>query len=317
MPELIVASWDETNIEELATLAVQCRREMGISKLDETIEDFVEKLEGSYESAQYDWVVLARTEDKLLGWVTLWKWDIDILRISNWQPYVMDSNKGIAQCIIEQIIKITVQQELNRIHVAFSRVDDNSLDAYHERAKWYSIQGFYDFHQEYFMRRTLAEEDNYSVDIPTGFRVTSIDNWDPEDLCDTYLNAFRVSSDRFHAQRSEENRKNRFLGMLDSNHTIRDACHVISDGNIIAGFSLVTEHFPPAHLGPFGVNPKYRRKGIGIALALLSIRSLSEHGYNTVSLEVDTENQPALNLYQKVGFKIESESHVFYKDIVI
>mgnify|MGYP002397208359 CR=1 FL=1 len=53
-----------------------------------------------------------------------------------------------------------------------------------------------------------------------------------------------------------------------------------------------------------GVMPKHRRKGYGESLLRKGIASLAGKGAEEVVLWVDSTNEPALNLYRKVGFKV-------------
>ncbi len=56
------------------------------------------------------------------------------------------------------------------------------------------------------------------------------------------------------------------------------------------------------HLASIAVDPKYRRKGIGSAL-LASIEHVCwSMGYDTVILEVEEGNEPAITLYRLFGY---------------
>jgi ribosomal protein S18 acetylase RimI-like enzyme len=73
--------------------------------------------------------------------------------------------------------------------------------------------------------------------------------------------------------------------------------------NEVVGFNVVTIHDDNARIGPVGVIPKYHRKGIMKAVLHESIKRLKEDGIKIASLETDTENDPAISLYTKFGFK--------------
>ena len=226
--------------------------------------------------------------------------------------YIKDERTDIAHAIINEMVKLAMEENQNAIYVAFSRVNDKCQRSFEKHYQWYAQFDFHEIHQEYFMTRTLDDIETKGIEIPDGFDVSSIDDWDYDDLCNVYIETFSQSNDRFFKLRTIENRRKRFLGILESEHTLKDASFVISEKDEIAGFSLVTDHFPPAHLGPFGVLPKYRGMKLGKNLALLSMKTVAELGHKAISLEVDTENSPALNLYKSVGFEVESESHILH-----
>ena len=50
------------------------------------------------------------------------------------------------------------------------------------------------------------------------------------------------------------------------------------------------------------VLPGFRRRGLGLALVLKSLRGFRDAGLNQVTLEVTAENTPAVRLYEKLGF---------------
>jgi mycothiol synthase len=64
-----------------------------------------------------------------------------------------------------------------------------------------------------------------------------------------------------------------------------------------------------------GVNPAYRRAGLGRRLLLAGLAHLRRKGVSMAMLTVDSENETAINLYQSIGFKIAANS-LWYEKIV-
>jgi mycothiol synthase len=62
-----------------------------------------------------------------------------------------------------------------------------------------------------------------------------------------------------------------------------------------------------------GVDPDYRRKGIGKIVLSAGLSYLKSRGVDTVELTVDGENRPARLLYEAVGFKVRSTTHWYEK----
>ncbi len=310
MTKIIVTLWEDTDIDPLVELAVEQRRTENIAEEPETVQTFAQRLRGNHTRINYDSIVQYVAERRSEGWATIWQRDEGVLRISNWQPYVRGQDSKIAREIIERIIKIAKERGLNRIEFVMNRITDKNRPAFEKRIEWYSSQGFVDFYQEYFMTRQLRPEDVSDVVIPEGIKVSAIDEWSVEDLHECYATSFNQGQDRFYSQRTPERRRIRFGEFLKSDRTIADASHVISKEGSIIGFSIVSRHFGPAHLGPFAVHPRYRRSGNAQLLVQLGIQSLLERGIERLSLEVDTENKPAFELYQKMGFTIESVAHL-------
>ena len=76
-------------------------------------------------------------------------------------------------------------------------------------------------------------------------------------------------------------------------------------------FSLIKR----GHVISIAVLPGYRRKGIGEALLREALQAMATHyGVKECYLEVRVSNTPAINLYRKIGFKIEKTIRGYYAD---
>ncbi|VXD21891.1 GNAT family N-acetyltransferase [Planktothrix paucivesiculata] len=61
-----------------------------------------------------------------------------------------------------------------------------------------------------------------------------------------------------------------------------------------------------AHVFLLYVAPEHRKRGIGSALMVHAQQWATGRGDRKISLQVFTHNQPALNLYQKLGYQPQS-----------
>ena len=69
------------------------------------------------------------------------------------------------------------------------------------------------------------------------------------------------------------------------------------------------------HVISIAVDPAYRRRGIGRALMLESMKAMKErYGGKEVFLEVRVSNEPAIRLYEKLGFKKVKRVISYYSD---
>lgn len=59
--------------------------------------------------------------------------------------------------------------------------------------------------------------------------------------------------------------------------------------------------------GPVGGHPNYRRMGLTRAVLLECLRRMQERGMNRVSVSTGVTNEPAIRLYESVGFKIVNQ----------
>ena len=64
-----------------------------------------------------------------------------------------------------------------------------------------------------------------------------------------------------------------------------------------------------------GIHPDFRRNRLGRAVVLAGMHSLITRGAKSIELEVDSENIPARELYQSLGFKPISSNQWFEKHL--
>ena len=65
----------------------------------------------------------------------------------------------------------------------------------------------------------------------------------------------------------------------------------------------LTVHGDSARLGRVIVDPRYRGRGLGLALAQAAIKKACSLGVNEVRLAVVSDNQPAVKAYRRAGFE--------------
>ncbi|MGB9741276.1 MAG: ribosomal protein S18-alanine N-acetyltransferase [Candidatus Bathyarchaeia archaeon] len=68
------------------------------------------------------------------------------------------------------------------------------------------------------------------------------------------------------------------------------------------------------HIVSVAVMPEHRRKGIGQALIADALNGMRSYGAKQCFLEVRVTNDPAINLYTKLGFKVTRTIRGYYAD---
>ncbi|MCM3603698.1 GNAT family N-acetyltransferase [Robertmurraya korlensis] len=76
------------------------------------------------------------------------------------------------------------------------------------------------------------------------------------------------------------------------------------DGELVGTINLIRSD--DAFITALTVRPTHQKKGIGRAALHEAVNMLFEEGYQSVSLDVEIKNTHALQLYEEVGFHIQS-----------
>lgn len=87
---------------------------------------------------------------------------------------------------------------------------------------------------------------------------------------------------------------------------------IASPGGCCASIQSLSASLDEGSIQNVAVVPSFRRLGLGRALVLQALHSFARLGRKTASLEVTAENQAALLLYQRLGFRKMSMA---YKEI--
>jgi [ribosomal protein S18]-alanine N-acetyltransferase len=80
-----------------------------------------------------------------------------------------------------------------------------------------------------------------------------------------------------------------------------------------AGFILVRDLGNECEILSFGVTPRWRRRGIGHALLRTAIDEAARRGLPSMVLEVAVDNDPAIELYNTVGFGVVGRRARYYR----
>jgi ribosomal-protein-alanine N-acetyltransferase len=100
----------------------------------------------------------------------------------------------------------------------------------------------------------------------------------------------------------------------------------LTHGSISRAYVLRTPEYPVAafctcwlvvdelHINTLAVRPECRRRGLGRALMAYVLSQAREKGALRATLEVRRANEPALRLYESLGFTVESIRRNYYPE---
>lgn len=86
-------------------------------------------------------------------------------------------------------------------------------------------------------------------------------------------------------------------------------------GGEYVGIGAVSLETGEASIFGLGILPEQRGKGLGAAMVRALISNLLRRGIRHITLEVDSKNLPALNLYKKCGFEVVTTFDYHHKKV--
>ncbi len=89
---------------------------------------------------------------------------------------------------------------------------------------------------------------------------------------------------------------------------------VALDGDCVAGYIGSQSVMGESDMMNVAVSPDYRRRGIGEGLVSALSTALKERGNGCLTLEVRVSNDPAVALYEKLGFQQVGRRPNYYRN---
>lgn len=89
-------------------------------------------------------------------------------------------------------------------------------------------------------------------------------------------------------------------------------CWVLSEENKVIGYGLLSVSASEGHILKLAVKPSYYRQGLGTRMMKHLLNQAKRQAAESVYLEVRLSNQPAIELYHKLGFTQIGERKDYY-----
>ena len=98
-----------------------------------------------------------------------------------------------------------------------------------------------------------------------------------------------------------------------SNELARYYCAFNDNGNLM-GYAGTWQILEEAHLTNIAVSPDFRRRKVAESMLAVVIDECRNNGIKYITLEVRVSNTPAINLYEKYGFKSLGTRKGYYQN---
>jgi ribosomal protein S18 acetylase RimI-like enzyme len=173
-----------------------------------------------------------------------------------------------------------------------------------EEGHWpaFSAAGFKHWFARARMEASVNEGD---ITPPVTFRRVAVE--DVGRLSDFFMGVYEGHMDQdlgMHVGTPEE-WKRYIMGLVggESGKFLANASHISQEGQRVLGAIIVTHWMGMPLVAEVGVARGDRGRGLGRALLQASMNALARSGEDRLALYVTVGNEPALSLYERMGFR--------------
>ncbi|TFG19677.1 MAG: N-acetyltransferase, partial [Promethearchaeota archaeon] len=300
---------DQVDLQELASLTVDLWK-----KIRPELDPSADRLMQWMKNLKYTHppvIVKAYKEEVLVGWLMLFKQDTKMLEINPWalggHPHIIHNHPNeieIARLLLNSCVEYAETNEYTRVEILFDKKDNERN--YPVELEIYSDRYLLEEDEIQYMSRSIEIHEYSMPKFPEGIKIVPFMDCSQEDLYQCLYASYKESGDRNFKSKTDDERREFFSNLCDpKNEIIEHASIALIKKGKLVGFSLVrpTHGENNGHLWIICILPEFRKKTLASSILRFAIVTLGKMGYQTMSLTVDCENTPAVNLYEKFKFE--------------
>jgi len=263
---------------------------------------------------------LFRSDENASESICLWEWNshlagLSLLSISqrSFDVFVLPEFHGRALeakiLLWAEITQAQTLRDMNNSHIRTKWVAETDLS----RINWLKMRGFHPKPQGMLiMQRSLIGEIQ-TASLPEGYIIRQAAG--KQDARSRALAAHAA----FESDQTVEEYQSRITRFMDS--TVYDPQNDIlveSPSNEISSFCLLWSD-RTTRVGlfePVGTHPRYRRLGLAKAVMTAGMQRLKDLGMTHANVCFESENLPAIQFYERLGFKRMNRLLTFEKPLI-
>jgi ribosomal protein S18 acetylase RimI-like enzyme len=248
---------------------------------------------------------LARSREKLVGWLCIETNSSKMAQMWRWQPFIDPESceNEIASMLIEQAIEHVKKKGQTSLETCFDGLPEQTGPTYRKYQAWYEKYGMKKVDESAYLVCNLSEHEIKDIEFPVGYEIELLSESNEEELNNCYEEAFTASEVRYFLDLTKEQRREDFKQYFNRSEPLNEASSVLVKKQQILGFTVVRTRTTEGYLSKIGIHPDFRGRKLGKLLLLSTMNKIIEQGLETMTTDVDVINQTAYRLYSNVGFK--------------
>ncbi|MFW9846956.1 MAG: GNAT family N-acetyltransferase, partial [Candidatus Thorarchaeota archaeon] len=294
--ETTVTSLREADTDALALVAFQARQATERKDPELTVARFKEALDSAADDENLKVILCkSRSNRELLGWLSLHTGYSRMVFIGEWHPEIrpVDSYGLVAKALIRRAKKFTEEVGKERLEAQFNRITSRLRPLLQRFETWYKDEGFHYATEETYMEAAVNESFP-RFNLPKELKFAPISEITNEDLRAPFFDSFLDSIDGLFLSLSKDQQVDAFNYWFSRDRKfINEATLSVMRDDSVVGFIVVREEDGKPYIGPVGVHPDFKGKGIGKAMLTRVMDALWKSGYKHAALEMDISNTPA------------------------
>jgi ribosomal protein S18 acetylase RimI-like enzyme len=304
--ELKILNLAEIDSLEISGLIREVGQSVGTIPMDATLDGVEEHFLNCFGDTK-DVVILARSEQGIDGFILI---HFELEKLVEMNPWFLGgtpiispriSSNELADDLVAKAVEYANEHGIDRLEVMFPR--DEAAES---MSQLFDRHGIMKYEELVHLRNDLSELSTGETIVPEGFEEQRLVNVDLDSLFECWYQAFLSGHDRSFLERPKEMHREYFEQTFERNDSFEaSASLALLDDERVIGFALVrrTHGDDNGHLWEFGIHPEYARRGLARHLLYAVQERLQDQGLESMSMNVDLDNEPAYNLYRSLGFK--------------
>ena len=293
--------------KELARLNISTRKGTPLES-NQSVDEIAKSIRGLSSNDGFR-ILTAYEDGSIVGWLYYYVAFPLMTFISGFYPVVDSGSKEIARALIEAAKVDTVERGHSRLEIEIEFPSDSHRNHSKSIVDLYRKCGFQVAAEEIHMKSDLSSIELPQVDLPQGYTLRNFSDVSYDMLEGQGFRTLIDSKEGLFLSMSPAEQKVTLKYFFDkSKPYVEDASLILEREGEIIGFVITRLKDDAPDIGPVGLVPEARGKGLGSYLLVRVLSSLKDIGSTSAYLDTTITNHPAQKLYRKYGFE-----DVYYK----